>query len=328
MKLFVYSYRQRDEQGEFDAFSRETGIPYAATHLPPTPDTAALAEGYDAVTVFLTPVGRDVLERWAKLGVAFVCARTIGYDYIDLDACRSLGLRVCHALYPPEAVANYSLMLAMMLLRQVPYTLQCMRMQDYTLRGKLGRDLSGCTLGVIGTGRIGCTLAKNAHAMGAAVLGFDQYQSPEAAAFLRYASLEQVFRESDVISLHCPSTAENYHLINQKTIGRMKEGALIVNTARGDLIDTEALIAGLEEGKLGGAALDVLEEERGLFYQNLSGVPVANRQMAVLRSFPNVILTPHIAFYSAESIHAMVESVFSFLSEAELGDSSCYEVKL
>ncbi|MCD8341029.1 MAG: lactate dehydrogenase [Clostridiales bacterium] len=328
MKLFVYSYRQQDEQPDFDAFSRETGIAYAATHLPPTPETAALAEGCDAVSVFLTPVGREVLERWAGLSVTCVCARTIGYDYIDLDTCRSLGLRVCHALYPPEAVANYSLMLAMMLLRQVPYTMQSMRMQDYTLRGKLGRDLSSCTLGVVGTGRIGCTLARNAHAMGADVLGFDQNRNPEAAAFLRYAGLEQLFRESDVLSLHCPSTAENYHLINQKTIGRMKEGALLVNTARGDLIDTDALIAGLESGRLGGAALDVLEEEHGLFYQDLSGVPIANRRMAVLRSFPNVILTPHIAFYSAESIHAMVGSVFSFLAEAALGDSSCYEVKL
>lgn len=326
MKLFVYSYRQADEQADFDAFSRETGISFDTTPLPPDEKTAALAAGYDAVTVFLTPVDRSILEVWAGAGVQYVCARTIGYDYIDLDACRELGLRVCHALYPPEAVANYSLMLVMMLLRSVPYTMQSMRMQDYTLRNKLGRDLSSCTLGVIGTGRIGCTLARNAHAIGARVLGFDQYQNPDAAAFLEYAPLETIFKESDVISLHTPSTAENYHLINQKTIGRMRPGVLIVNTARGDLIDTEALISGLESGKVGGAALDVLEEETGLFYNDLSGVPIKNHAMAILRSFPNVILTPHIAFYSAESIHAMVRSVFTFLSDAAQGKPSCYEL--
>lgn len=326
MKLFVYSYRSEDESGDFTRCARETGIQFETSPLPPTVETADLAADCDAVTIFLTPVDRATLEHWAQNGVRYVCARTTGYDGLDLDVCKSLGLRVCHALYPSEAVANYALLLSMMLLRAVPYTMQSMRMQDYTLTNKLGRDLSSCTLGVIGTGRIGCTLARNAQAMGATVLGFDQYPNREAERFLTYAPLETIFKKCDVISLHTPSTAENYHLVNRKTISRMKDGVLIVNTARGDLVDTEALIDGLESRKLGGAALDVLEEETGLYYNNLAGIPIKSRSMAILRSFPNVILTPHIAFYSAESIRAMVGSVFSFLQDAEAGKPSVYEL--
>lgn len=326
MKLFAYSYRSGDESADFTRCAQETGIPFDATPLPPTVETADLAAGCDAVTTFLTPVDRATLERWAKLGVRYVCARTTGYDGLNLKDCKALGLRVSHAYYPSEAVAHYALMLSMMLLRTVPYTMQSMRMQDFTLNRKLGRDLSSCTLGVVGTGRIGRTLARSAHAIGATVLGYDQYPSQEAEEYLTYVPLETLFRSCDVISLHTPSTPENRHLINQKALKTMKDGAFLVNTARGDLIDTEALIGALESGKLGGAALDVLEEETGLYYNNLTGVPLSNRSMAILRSFPNVILTPHIAFYSAESIRAMVGSVFAFLQDMEAGRPSVYEV--
>jgi D-lactate dehydrogenase len=326
MKLMVYSFRSEDEGVDFARLSAQTGISCQYTPLAPTPDTADLAQGCQAVCVFLTPVTHEVLSRWAELGVRYLCARSTGYDAIDLSACKELGLRVCHALYPPESVANYALLLSMMLLRAVPYTQQCMRFQDYSLRHKLGRDLSGCTLGVVGTGRIGRVLARNAHAMGAHVLGYDPFPHEDAAAFLRYVPLETLFQESDVISLHIPSTPENRHLINPQSLGQMKRGVLLVNTGRGDLVDSAALIQGLESGQVGGAALDVLEEETGLFYHDLSGVPLQNHAMAILRSFPNVILTPHIAFYTAESIHAMVGSVFSFLTDAQQGKPSQYEL--
>ena len=309
MKLFVYAMRDFDELGYFTDLCREHGIElaYSADHC--TLETADLAAGCDAVSLTTNaPVDRALVARLKELGVRAIATRSIGVDHIDLDACRELGMRVSHAAYDPDSVANYAIMLAMMCLRRVPQTIDRARVQDYTLEGKLGRDISNCTVGVVGTGSIGGTAARHLHGFGCNLLAFDPYPNPAVEGIATYVGLDELLANSDVVTLHAPATKENHHMIDERALGLMKDGAVLVNTARGALVDTEALIAALESGKLAGAALDVLEHEDGLYYLDRKGEVIPNRQLAILRSFPNVILTPHAAFYTDIDVYQMAES--------------------
>ena len=183
-------------------------------------------------------------------------------------------------------------MLAMMCLRKVPQTLDRARVQDYTLEGRLGRDVSGCTVGVVGTGSIGGTVIRHLKGFGCKILAYDLYPNDRVAQDATYVELDELLAQSDVVTLHAPLTKENRHMIDDRALALMKPDAVLVNTARGALIDTVALIGALEDGRLGGVALDVLEREDGLYYADRRGDVIKNREMAVLRSFPNVILTP------------------------------------
>lgn len=310
MKLFVYAMREFDELGFFTDLCREHGIELAYSVDPCTLETAELAAGCDAVSPTTNvPLGRPVVERLKELGVRVVATRSIGVDHIDLDACRELGMRVSHAAYDPESVANYAIMLAMMCLRCVPQTLDRARIQDYSLKGKIGRDISGCTVGIVGTGRIGGTVAKHLQGFGCELLAYDPYRNPEVERIATYVGLDELLSRSDVVTLHAPATKDNRHMIDARALDLMKDGAVLVNTGRGALVDTDALIDALEAGKLAGAALDVLEHEDGLYYLNRAGDVIANRRLAVLRSFPNVILTPHSAFYTDVDVYQMAQTV-------------------
>lgn len=308
MKLFVYAMREFDELGYFTEICAERGIELGWSGEYCTMETAGLAAGADAVSVTPVTIGRDLVERFSSLGVRALANRSIGFDHVDLDACRELGVGVSHAAYEPESVANYAVMLAMMCLRMMPQTMARAGLQDYTLRGKLGRDISGCTVGVVGTGKIGGTVVRHLKGLGCRVLAFDPYPSPAVAQAAEYVGLDELLAGSDVVTLHAPLTAENRHMIDARALSLMKPDAVLVNTARGGLIDTDALIEALEAGRLRNVALDVLEKEDGLYYVDRVGDDIANRQMAVLRSFPNVILTPHTAFYTDIDVRQMAET--------------------
>ena len=198
--------------------------------------------------------------------------------------------------------------------------------QDYSLQGKIGRDLSGCTVGVIGTGHIGRTVLQHLSGFGCKLLAYDLYPSEEAAQYARYVDFDTLCAESDVITLHTNATAENHHLIDAAALARMKQGAVIVNTARGSLIDSKALIDALESGHIGAAALDVLENENGLYYYNRAGDPIANTELALLRSFPNVLLTCHTAFYTDEDVESMVRGVFESAAAFAKGEPTRHDV--
>ncbi len=308
MKLFVYAMRQFDELGFFTEICAARGIEFAWTSEYCTLETAQLAAGYDAISVTPVTIDRPLLERFKELGVKAVANRSIGYDHVDLAACRELGIGVSHAAYDPESVANYAIMLAMMCLRMMPQTMDRARVQDYSLKGKLGRDISGCTVGVVGTGRIGGTVARHLKGMGCKLLAFDPHVNPAVAQIADYVDLDTLLSASDVVTLHAPLTPDNRHMIDARALGLMKDDAVLVNTGRGGLVDTEALIETLESGRLRNVALDVLEQEDGLYYVKRVGDVIANRQMAVLRSFPNVILTPHTAFYTDVDVRQMAET--------------------
>jgi len=189
--------------------------------------------------------------------------------------------------------------------------------QNFSLNGKIGRSIGDCTIGVVGTGQIGRTVIKNLSNFGCRILAYDLYENTEISSLCEYVPLQQLYRYCDVITLHIPADDANYHLLNQAAFNSMKSGVIIINTARGTLIDTDALIDALENGQVGGAGLDVLEDEKGLYYLNLVGDCITNRQMAILRSFPNVILTPHTAFYTKNVVKAMAESTIKCLIDME-----------
>ena len=328
MKIFFYTLREFDELACAKECSAKTGIAFDYTTAYPSAENAALAQGYEAISMTPCDMSAPMLERFASIGVKYLLCRSIGYDHVDLRRARELGMRVSNVSYPPSGVANYAIMLMLMLQRRAVSILDRARLQDYSLRGKIGADISFETVGVIGTGHIGTTVIQHLSGFGCKILCYDPYRNPEAEKYADYVPLEELFARADVITLHTNATEQNYHLLNREAFARMKDGVLIVNTARGKLIDTDALVEALESGKIGGAALDVLEKEDGLYYYNRIGDVLANRDMALLRSFPNVILSPHTAFYTEQAVSHMVGSCFEAAQAFDRGEESAHEVKI
>ena len=311
VKVFFYTLRPYDEQGIVEELAKQYGIEYGYTEVYPTMENAQLAAGCDAVSVTPCDMSAPMLQRFHDLGVKAICCRSIGYDHIDLEKARELGMKISNADYPPEGVANFAIMLMLMSLRKAGHILKRGEVQDYSLKGKLGRDISHCTVGVIGTGRIGQTVLKHLSGFGCRLLAYDLYQSEEVKKIAEYVPLDTLFAESDVITLHTNATEENHHLLNAEAFAKMKPG---VTTARGKLIDSDALLKALESGQVGAASLDVLENENGLYYYDRMGDVIPNTELAALRAMPNVLLTDHTAFYTYEAVKSMVLSVLESAS--------------
>lgn len=305
MKIFAYCFREFDEKPFWDKLIQDFDAEYDYSIEYPSPENVHLATGYDAISATPCNLDANMLERFYAVGVRYIATRSIGFDHIDLQKAKELGMGVCHVSYAPQTVADYSIMLMLMCCRNICHILERSKVQDYTLKGKMGKDLSDCTVGIIGTGQIGKTVIKHLSAFGCKILAYDIYPYDEIQKYAEYVSLEELYQNSDIISLHTPATSDNYHMLNEQAFEQMKRGVIIVNTARGTLIDTDALINAIEQGKIGHAALDVLEKEDGLYYANRMGDAIQNRQMAVLKSFPNVILSPHTAFYTEKVVWDM-----------------------
>lgn len=322
MKIFVYCLREFDEKALFDKLAEEFGAEYGYTTAYPSPENVSLAAGYDAVSVTPCEMGADMLDRFYALGIRYVATRSIGYDHIDIKHAKELGMGVCHVSYDPETVADYAIMLMLMCCRNVCHILERASIQDYSLKGKMGRDICDSTVGIIGTGQIGKTLIRHLSGFGCKLIAYDIYQNEEVKKYAEYVSLEELYARADVITIHIPATADNYHMIDEAAFAQMKDGVILVNTARGTLIDADALISALETGKVGSAALDVLEQEDGLVYINRMGDAIADRQLAVLRSFPNVILTGHTAFYTEKVVWNMAYKTFKGVQDMMQGNEN------
>lgn len=327
MKLFAFAMREFDELKYFEECREKYGITFDYTTEYPNKDNISLAEGYEAVSIITNPVDEEMLGLFSKMGVKYLATRSIGYEHIDVEAAHRLGIRVCHASYSPNSVANYTIMLMLMACRNIGYILEKSRLQDYSLGGKIGKELSLCTVGVIGTGKIGETVVEHLSGFGCKMLAYDLYEKESVKRHAEYVTLERLYRESDIITLHVPGMAENYHMLDEKAFGRMKDGVILVNAARGMLVDTDALIAALESGKVGFAALDTVEEENGLYYLNRERDVIANRHRAVLGAFQNVILSPHMAFYTEQAVSDMVGKTVEAMVRLSEGEDSVLEVR-
>lgn len=325
MKLFFYQLRDFDEKEFADRFSREFGIEYGGTPLPPA-GNESLAAGYDAMSCNPCDMSAPVVDALYAAGVKYICGRSIGYDHIDLAEAKKLGMRVSNATYPPETVANYAIMLILMSLRKAGLILDKAAVRNFSLPGNMGRDISSRTVGVIGTGKIGTTVIRHLSGFGCTILCSDPYENNEAKKYAKYVDMDTLLRESDVITLHTNACADNDHLLDAAAFAKMKNGVVIVNTARGRLIDTDALIDALESGKVGAAGLDVIEHEVGLYYNDLTTTVIKNSDLALLRTFPNVIVTPHMAFYTESSVSNMVKSAFEAAAAFAAGQPSPHEV--
>lgn len=326
MRLFAYALREYDELGFMEECSKELGFEFDWTAEYPSPANAELARGYDALCIITNPLDTALLDQFHRLGIRNVATRSIGYDHIDIAHAYQIGMRVGHAAYPPEGVANYAIMLMMMALRKAKLILREADLQDYSLRGKLGDDISSCTVGVIGTGKIGATVVRHLSGFGCRVLANDLHPRDDLEGLATYVDLDTLLAESDVITIHAPATKANHHLINAETLAKAKPGVVVVNAARGSLIDTAALVDALESGQVGAAALDTIEHEETLCYLDRSRDVLPNRDRALLEAFPNVIVSPHMAFYTATDVRGMVYSACSALDSFAKGEDSPYEV--
>lgn len=327
MRLFAYALREYDELGYMKEAASQLGFEFDWTSEYPTLDNANLAAGHDALCIITNPMPADLLDAFHAVGVKNLATRTIGYEHIDVAHARELGMRVANAPYPPEGVANYAIMLLLMAQRKVKLLARHSIAQDFGLHGKLGKDVSTSTVGVIGTGRIGSTVVRHLSGFGCSILAYDPYPNKEVEKYATYVDLDTLLAQADAITLHAPGLAENYHMLDSAAFAKMKDGVVLVNAARGMLVDTEALVAAVESGKVGAAALDTIENEADLYYRDLSRDVLPNRDRSVLMAFPNVIVSPHMAFYTAEDVRAMIFNSASALLAFSREEDTPFEVR-
>lgn len=316
MKMAVYSCRP-DERGLFEKYGKELGVDLVFSSRRADLANAALAEGCQGVSVITKPVGRELIDLWHGYGVKVISTRTVGYEHVDYRYAAKLGIGVSNVSYTPHTVAEYTVMAILMTIRKMKTILTRYMVQDFSLEQVRGRELCHMTVGVIGTGQIGETVIRNLSGFGCRILAYDIAEKDSVRAWGEYVPLETLYRESDIITLHTPATEQTMHMINEESIGAMKDGVCIINMARGSLIDTDALIRGLESGKVGAAALDVIEKEGEIYYKDFKYAPAGHHQMAVLQSMPNVLMTPHTAFFTNEAVGDMIRySIESCLNTA------------
>ena len=308
MKIFVYSYRDFDEAAFFDEYSKEYGVELGICREVPSLENAHLAQGYEYISILTNPIDRQLMERYRDMGVKMVSTRTVGYDHVDIESAKEFGISVSNASYPSESVAEYTVMCMLMALRRMKRIIERAAINDFSLKGNLGGILSGKTVGIVGTGRIGCKVAELLRGFGCRVLAYDLYKKPDTAGLFEYVELDELLKNSQVITLHMPLDESNFHMIDEKAIAKMPKGAVIVNTARGGLIDTKALIAALESGHVGAVAMDVIEGEFDMYYFDRKADVIDKHDLFILRGFPNAFVTPHMAFYTDLSIRYMVKS--------------------
>ena len=301
MKLAFFDTKTYDIPS-FDACAKNTEleIKYFETRL--DEDTVSLASGYDAVCVFVNDtVNAAVVEKLYSYGIRLIVLRCAGFNNVDIAACQGK-IRVFRVpAYSPHAVAEHAMALLLTINRRTHKAYIRTRDFNFSLQGFVGFDLYGKTVGIIGTGKIGRVFADICKGFGMNVLAYDKY--PNEASGLTYTTLEDLFQRSDIISLHCPLTEETKHMVNADSIAKMKKGVTIINTSRGALINTEDLIQGIKEKKVGAACLDVYEEEGDFFYEDYSGHVVQDDKLVRLIAMPNVIVSSHQAFLTQEALN-------------------------
>lgn len=307
MKIFVYNYREFDEAEYFQKFSEEYGVELGICTDAPSLENACLAKGYEYVTIITSKIDRELMKKFHDMGVKMISTRTVGYDHVDIEAAKEFGIHVSNVSYSPECVADYTLMLMLMSLRRMKRIMQRGEINDFSLPGIQGRELPNLTVGVLGTGRIGQAVIWDLSGFRCKIYAYDRYETDAVKEYAEYADLDTICRECDLITLHMPLLEDNFHLIDRERIQKMKEGVVIVNTARGGLIDTKALIEGIESGRIGAAGLDVIEDEFGMYYYDRKSDVLSKRDLYILRGFPNVVVTPHMAFYTDQAVSDMVK---------------------
>lgn len=314
MRTILFSTQTYDRDS-FLACSSELDLHFQPARL--TLDTAALAQGHAVVCAFINDdLSAPVLECLAEGGTQLIALRSAGYNHVDLHAAQQLGLTVVRVpAYSPHAVAEHAVALVLALNRRLHRAYNRTREGDFSLHGLTGFDLVGKRVGVVGTGQIGEVFARIMAGFGCALLAYDPYPNPAVEALGgRYVPLDELLAESDIVSLHCPLNDGTRYLVNSHSLQRMKRGAMLINTGRGALVETPALIEALKSGQLGYLGLDVYEEEANLFFEDRSDLPLQDDVLARLLTFPNVIVTAHQAFLTHEALAAIARTTLDNIS--------------
>jgi D-lactate dehydrogenase len=303
MKVAVFSTKNYDRKFLSSANASRHELHFFEPHV--SEQTAGLAAGFPAVCVFVNDnVDARVVAKLASLGVRLIALRCAGYNNVDLSAATKYGITVVRVpAYSPYAVAEHTIALMLALNRKLHRAYNRVREGNFALDGLVGFDMHGKTVGIIGTGQIGTVVAQILTGFGCPTLAFDPFPNAACQALgVRYIELNELFAQADIITLHCPLTPENKHLISGPTIARMKTGVMLINTSRGALLDTLPIIEALKSGKIGYLGLDVYEEEEEIFFEDRSGLILSDDVFARLLTFPNVIITGHQAFFTREAL--------------------------
>ncbi len=330
MKTIFFSSKSYDEDS-FRAANADCAHKLKFLPLRLDETTAQLASGYESICVFVNDrVNREVLDKLSAQGIRLIALRCAGYNNIDMLHARSLGMTVVRVpAYSPHAVAEHAVALLLAVNRHLHKAYNRVREGNFELKGLLGFDLCGKTVTVVGTGKIGSIFARIMMGFGCRVLAVDIFENPELVEQgVSYVSLQEALPQSEVISLHCPLTADSRHLIQADTIARMKPGVLLINTGRGALVDTRAVIKGLKSGHIGGLAVDVYEEEEHLFFTDHSSEVISDDVFMRLTTFPNVIITGHQAFFTREAMQQIAQTTLANLTEFEASGRCGNEVPL
>ena len=306
-----------DEAVLFRELAPRFGVRPTITAAAVSEANAGLAAGNRCISVgHKATISDATLLALSRVGVTYVSTRSIGCNHINVERAARLGITVGNVAYSPDSVADYTLMLILMAVRNAKTMIRRADIHDYRLAELRGRELRDLTVGVVGTGRIGAAVIDRLRGFGCRIVACDN--RPKAAA--EYVPLDELLRLSDIVTLHAPLNAVTHHLLNRQRIEQMKRGAFVVNTARGPLLDTEALISALEAGRLGGAALDVLEGEEGIFYADWRNRAIDNKSLVRLHELPNVLISPHAAYYTDHALRDMVQHSIVNCLTFESGD--------
>ncbi|MDP4144986.1 MAG: D-isomer specific 2-hydroxyacid dehydrogenase family protein [Bacillota bacterium] len=307
MKILAFEVRD-DEKEYFEKYAAKYQCEITCVPFSLTLDNLLLVQGYDGISILgWSSITAEIEDGLKKLGVTCCTTRTVGYNHIDVTHAHKIGLKIANSNYPPTGVADYTVMLILMSLRHYKQAMWRGHVNDYSLKGLQGRELNELTVGIIGTGKIGQCVIKNLSGFGCKILAYDMYENDEVKKYAEYTDLDSLISSCDVISLHTPLLDSTYHFINNERIQRMKDGVVLINCARGELMDVDALIQGIESRKIGALALDVIEGEDGIYHEDKRTDIISNQSIAYLRQFPNVIMTQHMAFYTNIAVESMVK---------------------
>lgn len=319
MKIAVFSTKNWVLQS-FDGANESGRFQFTYLEARLDMNTVSLASGHDAVCVFVNDVlDAPVIKELKNLGVETIALRCAGFNNVDLKTAHEEGLHVVRVpAYSPYAIAEHALGLILALNRRYHRAYNRIREGNFSLDGLLGFDIHGKTIGVIGTGKIGQIFCRMMKGFNCRILAYDKYPNEELKGEgIEYTSLEKLYEQSDIISLHCPLNHETYHIINEYAIKSMKSGVTVINTSRGPLIDSNAVISGLKSGQIGYLGLDVYEEEGDLFFEDLSDQVIQDDTFVRLQTFPNVLITAHQAFFTKEAVDNIAQTTLNNLKELE-----------
>ena len=315
----IASFEKTEKAGDFSVKFYETKL---------SADTAELAKGYDVVCVFVNDtVNAEVIDKLCSYGIKLIALRCAGYNNVDIEYAYGKIHVVRVPAYSPYAVAEHAMALLLTSIRRIHKAYIRTRDHNFSLNGLTGFDLHGKTVGVVGTGKIGRIFIDICKGFGMNVLAYDKFPAKDSG--LNYVSLDEIWEKADVISFHCPLTDETKHMVNSDSIAKMKKGVVLINTSRGALIDSESLLAGIKDRRIGAACLDVYEEESDVFFHDFSGHIIEDDTLARLISMPNVIVTSHQAFLTAEALSNIADTTLSniaqFMEEGRSDNELCYK---